>query len=216
MYSQTLFSYLEASAVLVCALSGMMKAAEKRMDIVGTFSLAILVAFGGGTIRDLLLNRRPFFWVEHEQYLFIVMIMCIAFVYRPSFFKVAGLLFRRSNTIDAAGLALFTLSGLIAALNSGIPFLPAALIGVITGVAGGVLRDVVVNEIPVIFRPGGLYAVAAFAGCGVLFACRELNIPTVIGTSISFIVIVGLRLLSVYFGIALPNPHWSDEKLNNK
>lgn len=213
MIRQDLFSYLEASAVIVCSLSGMMKAAEKRMDIVGTYSMALLVAFGGGTVRDLLLERRPFFWVQHEYYLLIVLIMCIAFVYKPAFFKIARLLYRRSNTIDASGLALFSLSGLIAAMNQGIPFLPASIIGVITGIAGGVFRDLVVNEIPLIFRPGGLYAVAAFAGCWTFIGCVELELPPVISTTFAFCTIVGLRLISVYFGLELPKPHWwHDEK----
>lgn len=204
--------YLEASAVIVSSLSGMIKAAEKRMDIVGTFSLALLVSFGGGTLRDVLLERRPFFWVENQEYLFMVLSICILFVYVPVFHRLAKLMLRRTNTIEAMGLALFTLTGLVAGLHAGLSYFPATLMGVITGVAGGVFRDIVINEIPVIFRPGGLYAVASFAGCWAFIGCHALAIPSVLTFPIAFFVIVALRLVSVFLGISLPDPFWMREK----
>jgi uncharacterized membrane protein YeiH len=212
MNTQELTASLEGAAVIVSAVSGMLKAAEKKMDIVGAYSLALLVSFGGGTVRDLLLQRRPFFWVEHEIYLLVILLLCIAFVYLPSVFYAIRILYRRTNTVDAMGLALFTLTGLQFAVVAGLPFLPASIIGVITGVAGGVFRDIVVNEIPVIFRPGGLYAIAAFAGTWTYIALRYFSIDSVLSSLIAFCVIVVLRLTSVYFGIRLPHPLWYDEK----
>lgn len=200
--------YLEAAAVIISAIAGMIRAAEKRMDIVGVLSLAMLMAFAGGTIRDLLLERRPFFWIKHEEYLFIILIMGVAFVYMPKFFMTTILVHRRSNTIDAMGLAFFSLSGLTAAIAAGVPFLPATLIGVITGVAGGVFRDIVVNEIPVIFRPGSLYAIASFIGCWLFIAGKLMAIADTVCFIFAFLAIVFIRLGSLFFGITLPHPFW--------
>ncbi|MBL7923247.1 MAG: trimeric intracellular cation channel family protein [Bacteroidia bacterium] len=209
MESISLFTFVEAAAVVVSSVSGMIKAAEKKMDLVGAYSLALLVSFGGGTLRDVLLNRRPFFWIENEVYLFVVLFVAIAFVYVPVFHKIAKLLHTRSNTVEATGLGLFSIAGLFAALNMGMPLFSASLMGVITGVAGGVFRDVVTNEIPVIFRyTGGLYAVASFVGCWVCIAFMFLLDAAFTGFIAGAASIVALRLMSVYFGVQLPRPLW--------
>lgn len=202
---------------MVSALAGMLKAADKKMDIVGTYSMALLVAFGGGTLRDVLIQRRPFFWVENDYYLFIVLLLSIAFVYLPAVFKVLRVAARRTNTIDAMGLALFSLTGLQLSLAAGLPYFPASLIGVITGVAGGVFRDMVVNEIPVIFRPGGLYAIASFAGIWVYILIIRMNGGDLFAVIAAFLIIVALRLSSVFLGISLPHPIWHvDENKTDK
>jgi uncharacterized membrane protein YeiH len=213
MQSPSLFTFIEAAAVVVSSVSGMIKASEKKMDLVGAYSLALLVSFGGGTIRDVLLNRRPFFWIENEVYLFVVLLVAIAFVYMPFFHKLAKLLHRRSNTVEATGLGLFSISGLFAALNMGMPLFSASLMGVITGVAGGVMRDVVTNEIPLIFRyTGGLYAVASFVGCWVcIFFILMFETPFV-GFLLGAAVIIALRMSSLYFGLKLPRPLWVKEE----
>lgn len=209
MESPSLFIFIEAAAVMVSAVSGMIKAAEKKMDLVGAYSIALLVSFGGGTLRDILLNRRPFFWVENEVYLFVVLIISIAFVYIPFVHKGAKILNRRSNTIDATGLGLFSIAGLLAAIQSGMPLFSASLMGVITGVAGGVFRDIVINEMPVIFRyTGGLYAVASFVGCWVCILCIKVFDASFLGFLLGTVTIVSLRLLSVFFGLKLPKPLW--------
>lgn len=213
MESQGLFLFIEVAAVIVSAVSGMIKAAEKKMDLVGTYSIALLVSFGGGTLRDILLNRRPFFWVENEVYLFIVLLMAIAFVYVPVVHKLAKVLYTRSNTIDAIGLGLFSIAGLFAALNMGMPLFSSSLMGVITGVAGGVFRDIVINEIPVIFRyTGGLYAVASFAGCWLCILLVVIFEAPFIGFISGTSMIVALRLLSIYWGLQLPRPLWVTDK----
>ena len=213
MQSQLLITFIEAAAVLVSSVSGMIRAAEKKMDLVGAYSLALLVSFGGGTIRDVLLDRRPFFWVENEVYLFVVLFIAIAFVYFPIAHKLATFLHSRSNTVEATGLGLFSISGLFAALNAGMPLFSASLMGVITGVAGGVLRDIVTNEIPVIFRyTGGLFAVASFIGCWIcIFILLVFDAPFT-AFLLGEAVIVTLRLTSIYFGLKLPNPLWIKEE----
>mgnify|MGYP001089487384 FL=1 len=199
---------VEAAAVLATTISGMITAARARMDVVGTFTLALVTAFGGGTLRDVLLERRPFFWVSSKEYVFVALLLCIPFVYSRRAFAVADALDRRSTFVASLGLALFSLTGVRYALEAGLPPLPAALIGVVTGTFGGVMRDVLVREVPTIFRPGPLYAAASFLGCLVVLAGPWLRIPQSIADAAGFATIVALRMASVRLGLRLPDPHW--------
>ena len=146
MTTDAMRTALEAAAVLLYAVSGMMTAARKRMDIVGTYSLAIVTAFGGGTLRDLLVGQRPFFWVARWEYLLVIAILCVGFCYQPSIHALASRWHESGAVLDALGLALFTLTGVDAALEARLPLFVASLIGVITGTFGGVLRDVCAGE----------------------------------------------------------------------
>jgi len=206
--SVTIGTALEAAAVLVCAVSGMIMAARKHMDIVGTYCLAIVTAFGGGTLRDLLIDRRPFFWVSHDQYLLIIFALSVAFVYSRSFYARASRWHRQGVVVDAMGLALFTLTGVTFAVEKGMPLFVASLIGAVTGTFGGVLRDVAAMEIPVIFRPGELYAVSAFAGAWVFIGANYLGLATFTAGVIASLVVVALRLASHAFGVRVPDPLW--------
>lgn len=199
---------LEAAAVLVSAVSGMITAARKQMDIVGTYCLAVLTALGGGTLRDLLIDRRPFFWVSHEQYLLIIAAFCVAFVYSREFHARARNWHKQAVFVDAMGLALFTLTGVGFALQQGMPLFVSSLIGVITGTFGGVLRDVASAEIPVVFRPGELYAVSSFAGAWVFLGALWLGISAAAGAALAFVAIVALRMVSVRYGVKVPDPLW--------
>jgi uncharacterized membrane protein YeiH len=199
---------LEAAAVLVCAISGMITAARKRMDIVGTYCLAIVTAFGGGTLRDLLIDRRPFFWVSHDQYLLIIVALCVAFVYSRPFHARARSWHRQGVLVDAMGLALFTLTGVGFALEKGLPLFVSSLIGVITGTFGGVLRDVASIEIPLLFRPGELYAISSFAGGWVYIAALHVGLTSFVSGTLAFLTIVSLRFVSHAFGVRVPDPLW--------
>ncbi len=199
---------VEASAVVVMTVSGMVTAARARMDLIGTFTLALVTAFGGGTLRDLLLERRPLFWVANEGYVFATLLLCLAFVYSRRAYDWARVLDRRAVLVDALGLALFSLTGVRYALEAGLPPLAASLMGVVTGTFGGVLRDVLVREIPAIFRPGALYAASSFVGCWVVLAGPVLEIPQSWADAAGFATIVLLRMASVRLGVRLPDPHW--------
>lgn len=199
---------LEATAVLVCAVSGMITAARKHMDIVGTYCLAIVTAFGGGTLRDLLIDRRPFFWVSHDQYLLIIVALCVAFVYSRPFHARASQWHRQAVLVDAMGLALFTITGVSLALEKGLPLFVSSLIGVITGTFGGVLRDVASIEIPLLFRPGELYAISSFAGAWVYIGGVRFGPSPFAAGVMAFLTVVGLRLVSHAFGVRVPDPLW--------
>jgi uncharacterized membrane protein YeiH len=209
--TSALTAAIETAAVLVSALAGMISAARKRMDIVGTYCLATITAFGGGTLRDLLIDRRPFFWVQHASYIWVIGVLCVAFVYSRSFNARVSRWHGQAVAIDAMGLALFTLSGVGFALGSGMPMLIASLIGVITGTFGGLLRDVVSTEIPVIFQPGSLYALCSFAGAWVFLGGMWLGLAHQIAGALAFVTIVALRLVSVRFGVRVPDPLWLHE-----
>jgi uncharacterized membrane protein YeiH len=207
-HAAALAAALEAAAVVVSAISGMIAAARKGMDIVGTYCLAVLTAFGGGTLRDLLIDRRPFFWVSHEEYLLVIVMLCIPFVYSRAFHARVSQWHKQAVFVDAMGLALFTLTGVGFALHQGMPPFVASLIGVITGTFGGVLRDVVSTEIPVIFRPGELYAVSSFAGAWVFLGAGWLGWAPLVAAALAFVTIVGLRMVSVRYGMKVPDPLW--------
>lgn len=211
-HAATLAAALEAAAVIISAISGMIAAARKGMDIVGTYCLAVLTALGGGTLRDLLIDRRPFFWVDREEYLLVIGGLCVAFVYIRAFHARVSRWHRQAALIDAMGLALFTLTGVGFALQKGMPPFVASLIGVITGTFGGVMRDVASAEIPVLFRPGELYAVSSFAGAWVFLGAALAGIPPTIGAALAFVTVVGLRMASVRFGVRVPDPVWFDDK----
>jgi uncharacterized membrane protein YeiH len=203
---------LEAAAVLVCAVSGMITAARKRMDIVGTYSLAIVTAFGGGTLRDLLIDRRPFFWISHDQYLLIIVALCVAFVYSRAFYARASRWHRQGIVVDAMGLGLFTMTGVGFAVDKGLPLFVSSLIGVITGTFGGVLRDVAAMEVPVIFRPGELYAVSSFVGAWVYIGAHRAGLSPAAASILVILTVVGLRLASHAFGVRVPDPSWLREE----
>jgi uncharacterized membrane protein YeiH len=203
-----LLNVLEACAVIASAVAGMFIAADKRMDLIGAFALACVNAFGGGTIRDLLLDNRPFYWMTHWSYFLVILAICIPFVYSVKAFHIASALHRRSVKMDAVGLALFTITGVGIALSREAPLIVAVLMGVIAGTSGGVLRDVFVNEVPDLFRPGGLYASASFAGAVAFVAALQLDVDYTVGAAIGVAMVVVLRLVSVRLRIGMPGPQW--------
>jgi len=208
--SQLVLQIVEAAAVVASAIAGMIVASHKRMDLVGAFALACLNAFGGGTLRDLLLDNRPFYWMAHWWFFVAILGICLPFVYSSRMFALAREVHRRSVKMDAVGLALFTIAGAGIALARDAPPVVAVLMGVIAGTTGGVLRDVVVNELPDLFRPGGLYATASLAGALVfVVGIASGLLPYTNAAILGVVVIVALRLLSIRLGIAMPLPQWA-------
>jgi uncharacterized membrane protein YeiH len=199
---------LEGSAVIVAALSAMITAAKKEMDFVGVYALALVTSFGGGTIRDLLLDRRPFFWVDRWEYLVIVLALCVPFVYSRKLYQWSTTFVARADIVDALGLGFFTISGTALAAKAGMPAIVSALLGVVTGTGGGVLRDLIIIEIPALFRHGKLFATAAFAGAAIFLALTRLGVADGICVGVSVVAIVALRLTALWGGATLPRPHW--------
>ena len=200
---------IEIGAVLTSALSAMLIASRRGLDVVGTCTLALVAAFGGGTLRDLLLDRRPFFWDARWEYVPLIIGLAIAYVYSVRFNRVARDLSRQIVLVDACGLALFSLTGLAYAREARMSPFVAVLIGVLAGTGGAVMRDVLVNETPALFLPGELYAVASFVGCWAAVAATAVIDDATTAAAVGFVVIVGLRLISSRFGTRLPPPLWA-------
>lgn len=194
---------VEAAATVAFALSGLMEAARKRLDVVGVCVVAGLTAFGGGTLRDVLLDRRPFFWVEHAHWLWALLALCIAatFVLHARHFEPTE---RAMQWPDALGLGLFSASGTQLALAQQLPAIVAVLMGVVTAACGGVLRDIVVNEIPRAFKGRQPYAVCAFVGGWAVVAMQALGFGSGWSLLAGAAVGSGLRALAMLSGYHLP------------
>lgn len=161
---------IEFLAVIVSAIYGVLLAARKGMDVVGVFVVAFAVAFGGGTLRDLFLDRTPLFWIGNAHYPVVVLAIAL----------LSGIILRFVGRIrpylllpDALGMALFTLTGTAYAMEAGTSPFVAVLLGVITGTFGGVLGDVICNEVPSLFIPSPLNATCAFTGAWVYWGMLE-------------------------------------------
>lgn len=194
---------IEMVAILAFALSGVIEAARRKLDAVGVAVVAGLAAFGGGTLRDVLLDRRPFFWVEHAEMLWWLIGLTVASMVfmRARHFEPTE---RAMQWPDAIGLGLFTASGTQIALSAGVPPLVAVLMGMITAVFGGVLRDVVCNDIPKVFSDHRPYAICAFLGGWVLVAADAFGAPQWLALVASAIVATLARILAMLFNIQIP------------
>lgn len=197
---------VELIGTVAFALSGILAGMRKRMDVFGISVLGCLAAFGGGTLRDILLDRRPFFWVAQVELLVLVLLLCMVsmLLLRGGRWRVSD---RAIQVPDALGLGLFAASGVQLALVGEMPALVAVLMGVVTGVFGGVMRDIACNEMPTAFADHRPYAVCAFAGGWVYVAGVLLGWPPWLCLSVSAGLTIGLRLLAVQLDWRLPGWH---------
>ena len=202
-WGETLRLLVELSATAAFALSGVLEGARKRLDAVGVCVVGFLAAFGGGTLRDLLLDQRPFFWVRHVEMLWGVLALCVlAMLFlRARHFAPTE---RAMQWPDALGLGLFTATGVHQALLLDMPALVAVLMGLITGVFGGVLRDVVCNQIPTAFHDHRPYAVCAFAGGWLYVGLWQMEAPGWLALLACVAVTAGMRGLALWRDWQLP------------
>ena len=194
----------EIIGTVAFALSGLIEAARKKLDLVGMIMVSGLAAFGGGTLRDVLLDRRPFFWIENSIWVWFLIAVC-----------VVALLFMRARHLeptqramqwpDAIGLGAFAAGGTQLALSAQVPAIIAVIMGVVTAIFGGVLRDIVVNEIPKAFSDHIPYSVIAFAGGWVVVALNFLMVEAFIAVAVGAIFVIALRILALLFGWRLPS-----------
>lgn len=197
--SDTLRDVIEYIGTFAFAISGIRQAAAKNFDWFGGFVCGISVAIGGGTLRDVLLDVTPF-WMTNPIYLFITF-MAQAFV-----IIFARYLKKLDNTwfvFDTLGLALFTIAGIQKTLACGMPFWVAIIMGCITGAAGGVLRDVLLNSAPIIFRKE-FYAMACILGGLFYWLLSVMGIPVGITSLATFALICLIRFFAVKYHITLP------------
>lgn len=202
---------VEFAATLAFAVSGLLAAANKRLDAVGVSVVAGVTAFGGGTLRDVLLDRRPFYWVEHAGWLWGLLLVCAGamVLLRTRHFAVTR---RALLWPDALGLGLFTANGAQLALDQGLPAVVCVLMGVITSVFGGVLRDVLCNDVPAAFSDHQPYAICSFIGGWVLLGMHAAGAPLLGALLATTVVTAALRLIAVRLDLALPPWNAGDER----
>lgn len=196
---------LDLAGVAVFALSGALLGGRKRLDLLGVFVVAAVTAVGGGTIRDLLLDRHPIFWIADPVYLAVtaaVTLGTVAYVRflrpaRPAPLQLALLV------ADALGLGLFTVSGAQIAEQAGVPASSVVLMGAMTGAAGGVIRDVLCAEIPLVLKRD-LYATAAILGATLYALLRGAGIVPGAAGLVASATVVALRLAAIFWGLHLP------------
>lgn len=197
--------WLDMAGVIVFALSGVILACRSRMDPIGMLVLAAVTGIGGGTLRDLVLGVRPVFWVTDSTYLWVILatvgvsLMGFHYIHRLSrgFLPIA----------DAFGLALFTVIGTHKALLLGSTGTVAVLMGMMTGVAGGMIRDVLAQRVPMVLREE-VYATAAMAGGIIYVVLHALEVPLTMVIIASLSITLGLRLAAIHWHLALPVFAW--------
>lgn len=196
---------LEFFAVISAASFGVLLARSKQMDVIGVCCVAFIVAFGGGTLRDVLLDRQPLFWIANEHYAWTVFGIALVGSFLP---RVPDRFERWLHLPDALGLALFSVVGASVAMEikafSVSPFV-ASIFGVITGTFGGVIGDIVCNEVPRLFRPTvPLYASCSFVGCWVYLLLRRIEGGETIALWSGAATIVIVRLVALRYNLKLP------------
>ncbi len=192
---------LDFVGVAVFAVSGALAAGRKQLDLLGVIVLALVTAVGGGTIRDVLIGRIPVFWLANGDYVMVITIAALLTVAYTRWRRppAASLLIA-----DAFGLALFSITGAQIAEHAGLSAVSGIVLGTITGSAGGVVRDVLIAEIPLVLRRGNLYASAAIAGTGSYFALQSAAAPRNVAAFAGMAIIAALRLASIWWGLQLP------------
>ncbi len=193
-------------AVIVSSASGVLKAGFKQFDLFGVIIIAIATGLGGGSLRDMLLDREVF-WIRDQVYFIASLGSAIAMfitarkiVIPPKFFLIP----------DAAGLATFAVAGTLVSLMVGAPWLVASFMGVMTGIMGGIFRDILSNEPPVVFL-SPLYATVSWGGSLVFIGLINLRMDVTLAAIIAGLGIFIARMLAIYYNISLPRFRFRSE-----
>ena len=188
---------LDLTGIFVFAITGGLVAVRKGLDVFGVLVLAGTTGLGGGLLRDVLIDATPPAALEDWRYLVVPVVAgLLTFFYHPTLGRVE----RSINVLDAFGLGLFCVTGAVKAMDYGLGPAPAALMGMVTGIGGGMLRDLLAGRVPAVFR-GELYATPALAGAAVVVAGTHLDLP------LGVIVFVGGGLCTVWRLVAIWR-HW--------
>ena len=195
-----MFGALEVVGTMAFAMSGVLTAMEKKLDPFGVFIIAFVTAVGGGTLRDVLIGKTPVVWMLNLEYVYMIFIgFVLAIVFRKKFDKLRTSLF----LFDTIGLGVYTLTGLRKGIEIGLHPIICIALGTITACFGGVIRDILCNEIPVIFRKE-IYATICILGGMLFFMLKafHLNDEIIYITTVS--VVISIRLLAVKYKWHLP------------
>ncbi len=196
----SLIYILDLCAVGVCAITATLEAQRRELDLFGVATIAVIAGIGGGTVRDILLGRLPVYWIHDPLYVVVGISAAMLTFYFERKIDIPKNFFLLP---DAVGLALFTVIGTSVAMSLHVHWFIAALMGVITGVFGGVIRDILCNEVPLIFRTD-IYATAALIGALLLLALDNMGMAHNTALIASMMVIVAIRLAAIRWHIHLP------------
>lgn len=194
-------AFLDYGSVLIFALTGALVASRAQLDLVGFAFIAALTALGGGTIRDLLLDRNPIFWIANPTYLGVAVGAALVTFFTAHLFESR---LRAVLWLDSLALAIAVAAGVAVALAQDQAPVIVVLMGMITGCLGGLMRDVVTNEVPIVLKQGELYVTAAFAGAALAAATTSYGLATPAALLICAALTWVLRAGSLAFGWHLP------------
>ena len=196
-----MFYTIDILGTIAFAISGVLVAFNKRMDLFGILIIAFVTAVGGGTLRDILIGETPVSWMKDMTYTYVILTSAIfAVIFRKKIDYLRTSLF----LFDTIGIALYTLVGIEKGINAELHPIICIALGTMTACFGGVIRDILCNEIPVIFRKE-IYATACILGGVTYFVLTRFPIDNNLVFIISGVVVITIRLLAVKFKIALPN-----------
>jgi len=190
---------LDLIGTFAFAISGIKLASGKQIDWFGAYLIGLATAIGGGTARDLLLDVTPFWMLDSKYFLTTGVALLATLLFKDKIFKWRNTLF----LFDAIGLGLFTIVGISKSIEVNLPFWVCIVMGTITGSIGGVVRDVLLNEVPLLLRKD-IYALACVAGGVVYFACIHFNLSTSLTELISALIVILVRVIALKFHIHLP------------
>jgi uncharacterized membrane protein YeiH len=207
-----LLDYLFIMGICVEAITGALAAGRKRMDFFGVMLIATITALGGGTVRDVLFNTYPLTWVAHPEYLLYTSLLAFLTIF------IAHSLVRIMKVfliLDALGLSTFVIIGTQKVLEHGMSPGVAIISGMLTGICGGMLRDILCNDIPLVLRKE-LYAVIALAGALLFIALAHFHVPHNLNILIVLLAIFTARLLAIFFHIQIPIFDYSESLKKRK
>ena len=191
---------LDLIGTMVFAISGTQTAAAKKLDIFGAFLVGTVTAVGSGTIRDILIGNTPVMWLRDINYLYMI---CLGVLITFAFFEQVSKLRKALFFFDSVGIGIFTIIGLEHGLNAHIPIPLGILVGICTATGGGVIRDVLCNEIPLIFHRE-IYATACISGAVVNVILLNFDLHHNFITILTVLIVISIRMLSVRFNLSLP------------
>ena len=201
----TFFYALDLLGTMAFAISGSLTAMNKKMDSFGVFIIGFVTAVGGGTLRDVLVGRQPVAWMEHTTYVFVII---TAVIFSILFRKLLKKLSKSLFLFDTIGLGIFTIIGTEIGIEANFHPLISIALGTMTGAFGGVIRDILCNEIPVIFRKE-IYATACILGAIVFIILERFSIPPAIVYVLTSCIVIITRLIAVKFQLTLPTIYTS-------
>lgn len=202
-----ILNYISIGGSFALAISGALKAMDKKFDPFGILIIAFVTALGGGTTRDVLLTEKSVFWLNETSYIYFIVagtLIALLFKHKLVFFHKTLMVF------DAIGLALYTIIGVQIGIDYELDFINCIILGTLTGAFGGVLRDILVNEIPVIFHKE-IYATVSIAGGIFYYALFQLDVSNPLLQIIPIICMIAARTLIMYYNVSFPSMYENEK-----